>query len=59
MLGANQSLMTVYVMKEQLKALWNAPTAWAWRRAWKQWLRHAQESAIPALMHFAKCLRTY
>lgn len=26
-LAANQSLMTAYVMKEQLKALWNAPTA--------------------------------
>lgn len=58
-LAANQSLMTAYVMKEQLKALWNAPTAWVWRRAWKQWLRHARESAIPALMHFAKCLRPY
>ena len=58
-LEANQSLMTAYVMKEQLKALWNVPTAWAWRRAWKQWLRHARESAIPALMHFANCLRPY
>ena len=58
-LEANQSLMTVYVMKEQLKALWNAPTAWAWRAAWKQWLRHARESGIQALMHFAKCLKPY
>ena len=58
-LEANQSLMTVYVMKEQLKALWNAPTAWAWRSAWTQWLRHARESEIPALVHFAKCLRPY
>nr|WP_269450938.1 ISL3 family transposase [Stenotrophomonas sp. MMGLT7] len=58
-LEANQCLMTVHVMKEQLKALWNAPTAWAWRDAWKQWLRHAYESEIPALMHFAKCLRPY
>ena len=58
-LQANQSLMAVYVMKEQLKALWNAPTAQSWRSAWKQWLAHAQESGIPALMHFAKCLRPY
>lgn len=58
-LEANQSLMAVYVMKEQLKALWHVPAAWAWRRAWKQWLRHAMESGIPALMHFAKCLRPY
>lgn len=58
-LAANQSLLAVYVMKDQLKALWHAATAWAWRRAWKQWLRHAMESGIPALMHFAKCLRPY
>lgn len=58
-LQANQSLLAVYVMKEQLKALWSAPTARAWRAAWKQWLAHAQESGIPALMHFAKCLRPY
>ena len=58
-LEANQWLMTVYVMKEQLKALWNAPTAWAWRRPWKQWLRHARESGIPALIHFAKYLQPY
>jgi len=56
-LEANQPLLAVYVMKEQLKALWNAPTAWAWQRAWKQWLRDARESGIPALMHFAKCLQ--
>ncbi|MFC6842052.1 transposase [Xanthomonas theicola] len=58
-LQADQSLMTAEVMKKQLKALWNAPTAWAWRRARNRWLRHAQESQIPALMHFAKCLRPY
>ena len=58
-LAANQSLMTVYVMKEQLKALWTAPTAWAWRAAWNQWMAHARESEIPALMHFAKCLSSY
>src|SRR3546814_5765589 len=46
-LEANKSLMAVYVMKDQLKALWNAPTAWAWRSAWTQWLRHARESGIP------------
>ena len=58
-LEANQSLLVAYVMKDQLKALWNAPTAWAWRSAWTQWLRHARESGIPALMHFARCLRPY
>lgn len=58
-LAANQSLMTVYVMKEQLKALWTAPTAWAWRRAWSQWMSHANESQIPALVQFARRLSGY
>lgn len=51
--------MTAYVMKEQLKALWLAPAVGAQRVAWKEWLRHARESAIPALAHFANCLRPY
>jgi len=25
---------------------------------WKQWLRHAHQSGIPSLMHFAKCLKS-
>ncbi len=58
-LAANQSLMTVYVMKEQLKALWTVPTAREWRRAWTQWMWHASESRIPALMQFARRLRGY
>ena len=58
-LAANQSLMTVYVMKEQLTALWRAPTAWAWRTAWTQWMSHAKQSRIPALMQFARRLQGY
>jgi transposase len=51
--------MTVYLMKAQLKALGVADSAWQWRAAWRQWLRHAQESQIPALMQFAKRLSSY
>lgn len=58
-LQANQSLMTVYIMKDQLKSLWTAPDAWEWRRRWKQWLEHARQSEIPALMRFADLLRPY
>ena len=58
-LAANQSLMTVYLMKAQLKALWAATTAWNWRRAWKQWMAHAQQSGIPALIQFARRLGGY
>ena len=59
LLAANQSLMTVYLMKAELKALWSPTTAWGWRSAWKQWLRLADESAIPALKQFAKRLKGY
>lgn len=59
LLAANQSLMTVYLMKAELKALWSPTTAWGWRSAWKQWLRLAAESAIPALTQFAKRLKSY
>ncbi len=58
-LQANQSLMTVYVMREQLKSLWIAPDAWEWRRRWKQWLLHAKQSEIPALSRFANLLKPY
>ena len=59
LLAANQSLMTVYLMKAELKMLWAPSDAWDWRSAWKQWLRHAQESEIPALIQFAKRLKGY
>ena len=58
-LAANQSLMTVYVMKEQMKALWTAPTAWVWRQTWTQWMAYAKQSQIPALMQFARRLKGY
>ena len=35
LLAANQSLMTVYLMKAELKALWSPDPAWRWRSAWK------------------------
>lgn len=59
LLAANQSLMTVYLMKAELKTLWSPTTAWGWRSAWKQWLRLAGESEIPALKQLAKRLRGY
>lgn len=59
LLAANQALMTVYLMKAELKALWSPITAWGWRSAWKQWIRLANESAIPALKQFAKRLKGY
>lgn len=51
--------MTVYLMKAELKTRRTPSTAWIWRSAWKQWLRHAHESEIPALIQFAKRLKGY
>lgn len=58
-LKANQPLLVVYLMAEQLKSLWNAPSPWQWRRLWKDWLGQAADSQIPALMQFATKLRPY
>ena len=58
-LQANQPIMAVHVMKESLRSLWTAPSAWEWRRRWQQWHAHAADSGIPALMHFASVLKPY
>lgn len=58
-LQANQPLLTVYLMAEQLKGLWNAACPWQWRRLWREWLDQANESQIPALKQFAKRLQPY
>jgi len=58
-LQANRSLMSAYIMKDELKSLWSAPNAWEWRRRWKQWLEHAQQSNIAALIRFAELLKPY
>lgn len=59
LLAANQSLMTVDLMRAELQTLWTSSAAWAWRSAWRQWLRHAHESEISALIQFAKRLKGY
>jgi transposase len=59
LLAANQALMTVYVMKASLKELWQPTSAWQWRRAWKTWLKMANDSQINPLRTFAKKLKAY
>lgn len=56
LLDANQALMTAYVMKDALKALWAYKReGWA-RKAWENWLEMACSSGLPPLMRFAKNL---
>lgn len=59
LLAANQALMTVYVMKASLKELWQANSAWQWRKAWRTWLRMARSSEIEPLKKFANKLANY
>lgn len=59
LLAANQALMTVYVLKAELKTLWEPDSPWQWRRAWKTWLAQARESGLPSLVRFANRLAGY
>jgi transposase len=56
LLKANKNLNTVYILKDQLKRIWDYKhPAWA-RKALDQWCALAQASGIAALATFAKNL---
>ena len=59
LLAANAALFTVYVLKDDLKRLWQYRAPYAARRAWADWYARAMESRIPALMRFAELLTPY
>jgi len=59
LLAANAPLMSVYVLKMQLKDLWFAPNVTTARARWQQWYSMALESGIAALIRFAKRLAGY
>ena len=44
LLAANQALMTVYVLRDDLKELWRLRDTEAARAAWQAWLSRATES---------------
>lgn len=58
-LAANQALMTVYVLKDDLKALWDYRHPGYAKRFWQDWYRRAMSSGIGPLCQFAHRLRTY
>lgn len=59
LLAANESLNTVYVLKDQLKRIWTYKhPAWA-RKVLDQWCALADASGIPALATFARNLRRH
>jgi transposase len=59
LLAANQALFTVYVLKDDLKHLWDFRYPGAARRFWDGWYRRALQSGIPALVRFARRLQPY
>lgn len=59
LLAANESLMTVYVLKEDLKELWRTREETEARSRWEAWYRRAMESGIEPLMRFARRLKPY
>lgn len=59
LLAANRALLTVYVLKDDLKQLWRYRSKpWA-MKAWKSWKRRAMRSGLQPLRHFARCLEPY
>jgi transposase len=59
LLAANHALMTVYVLKDELKQLWRQTTKYAARVAWQAWADKALASRIPPLVRFARKLAPY
>ncbi len=59
LLAANQALMTVYVLKDELKDLWRQPTRNAAAAAWAAWRDKALASGIAPLARFVRNLTPY
>ena len=57
LLSANRALATVYVLKDDLKHLWDYTYQGAARRFWKQWYSRAIRSRIEPLKKFARNLK--
>ena len=59
LLAANRALLTVYLLKDDLKRLWRYRHAgWA-RRAWLDWKRRALDSGLEPLKVFVQRLEPY
>lgn len=59
LLAANEPLLCVYVLRDELKRLWfYQREAWV-EQAWQQWLQQAHQSGIAALRTFAQRLQNY
>ena len=59
LLRANRALMTVYVLKDDLKHLWEYRSRGHAMRFWKDWYSRAMRSRLEPLKRFAKKLLPY
>ena len=59
LLQANQPLMTVYLLKDQLKELWYAPSEEEARQRWRDWFNLAISSDLKPVQQFARRLKGY
>jgi len=59
LLALNRPLMLVYLMKEQLKELWYAPSEQIARQRWHTWYQQAMDSGLMPLITFARRLKPY
>lgn len=59
LLAANRQLATVYVLKDDLKHLWDFVSPGHALRFWKQWYNRAIRSRIEPLKAFARKLKAY
>lgn len=59
LLRANQTLSTVYTLKEQLQALWSAPDETTMRQALEQWCALARATTITPLHRYAQMLENH
>ncbi len=59
LLKANRRLMTVYVLRDELKHLWWFHSRGHAHRHWQQWYSHAVRSRIEPLRRFAMRLKPY
>ncbi len=59
LLDENINLNTLYVMKEQLQALWNADSVKQMQEQLNAWCLLAEQSAMVYLRKFAKSLRKH
>ena len=59
LLEANRNLLTVYLLKDDLKQLWRLGRSEDAFAFWEQWYQRATESGIEPLMLFARRLKGY